>query len=82
MVSDLFSTGLRWASIGLTSPMGWKAYPSQETNHDRRHFLGTGTMTIAAAQLGTIGRRSYAITCSDGFDVDLRNEPGVSPALS
>src|SRR6059058_2943748 len=28
---------------------------SEEINHDRRHFLGTAAMTIAAAQLGMIG---------------------------
>jgi pimeloyl-ACP methyl ester carboxylesterase len=28
---------------------------SQEINHDRRHFLGTAAMTIAAAQLGVFG---------------------------
>ena len=28
---------------------------SEEINHDRRRFLGTAAMTIAAAQLGMIG---------------------------
>ena len=28
---------------------------SEEVNHNRRHFLGTAAMTIAAAQLGMIG---------------------------
>jgi pimeloyl-ACP methyl ester carboxylesterase len=28
---------------------------SEEINHDRRHFLGTAAMTIAATQLGVIG---------------------------
>ena len=28
---------------------------SEEINHDRRHFLGTAAMTIAAAQFGMIG---------------------------
>ena len=28
---------------------------SEEINHDRRRFLGTAAMTIAAAQLGMFG---------------------------
>jgi len=28
---------------------------SQDINHDRRRFLGTAAMTVAAAQLGMIG---------------------------
>ena len=28
---------------------------SEEINHDRRRFLGTAAMTIAAAELGMIG---------------------------
>ncbi len=28
---------------------------SEEINHDRRHFLGTASMTIAAAVLGMMG---------------------------
>ena len=28
---------------------------SQDINHDRRRFLGTAAMTLAAAQLGMIG---------------------------
>jgi hypothetical protein len=28
---------------------------SEEINHDRRRFLGTATMTIAAARLGMFG---------------------------
>jgi len=30
---------------------------SEEINHDRRHFFGTVTMTIDAAQFGTFGWR-------------------------
>ena len=34
---------------------------SRDINHDRRRFLGTAAMTVAAAQLGMIGSADRAI---------------------
>jgi hypothetical protein len=53
----------------------------EEINHDRRRFLGTAAMTIAAAQLGMIG--SAKAQSSKARPTDLPTiKPGTNTSFS
>lgn len=40
----------------------WETKMSEEINNNRRHFLGTAAMTIAAAQVGVFGSADASVT--------------------
>ena len=50
---------------------------SEEINHDRRRFLGTAAMTIAAAQLGMIGSADAQSSKTKPADV-----PAIKPGTN
>jgi thiol-disulfide isomerase/thioredoxin len=57
----------------------------QEIDHDRRHFLGTAAMTIAAAQLGLSGtvearQRAPRELAAIGAAVEWLHSPRLTPA--
>jgi pimeloyl-ACP methyl ester carboxylesterase len=53
---------------------------SDEVNHNRRHFLGTAAMTIAAARLGTIGSASAQST-KPGSAALPKTRPGTNTSF-
>jgi pimeloyl-ACP methyl ester carboxylesterase len=54
---------------------------SEEINHNRRHFLGTAAMTIAAAQLGMIGSATAQSSKTKSADLPTI-KPGTNTSFA